>query len=752
MLTVLDIKKKSTLGEHEHIALNGLNINFRKQEFVAIVGPSGCGKTTALNIIGGLDRYDAGCLMINGEDTRGFKEAQWDAYRNNSIGFIFQNYNLITHISVLDNVEVGMTLSGLSAQERKKQAIEVLKRVGLKDHLHKRPNQLSGGQMQRVAIARALANNPDIILADEPTGALDSQTSEQIMQLIKEISKDKLVIMVTHDVDIANRYASRLIKLRDGVVIEDSNPIVKDQKETTRYQFKKTAMHYLQALKLSFNNLKTKKFRTLITAFAGSIGIIGIALILALSNGLNREISKMQTSTLADYPISITRNPMMVSRQRVNQHERFPNHRQIIAQNRDDTRQHINEITSEYLNYLKGMDSSWYSEISFQRAVNMNLLKRSDGNTVIVNNRQVRWNELPNNSEFFMNHYNILEGHYPRNKNELLLIVDIYNGLDLSILTALGFSLERNLTFDDLLGMELKLVLNDDFYQKGNENGLFNTNPNLNAMYESEDSITLTITGIARMKEGTQIRTYNPGIMYLPTLTDFVLEDAIESKIAIAQEESDINVLTGVLLTPRQKEDLLRHFGAVKLPAAINIYPTDFASKELIKSYLSEYNERVSEEDQIIYNDMAELVTNMMGEFINTISYVLIGFSSISLFVSSIMIGIITYVSVLERTKEIGILRSLGARKKDISRVFNAETIIIGFTAGILGVIIAWVLTHPINFLISRFVEGVDSIAILSFMNIIILILISMILTFISGMIPASMAAKKNPVEALRTD
>jgi putative ABC transport system permease protein len=761
MLQLINIKKTYHVGDFQQNALNGISVSFRKTEFVAVVGPSGSGKTTTLNIIGGLDRYDSGDIIINGKSTKDFKDADWDAYRNNSIGFVFQNYNLINHISVLDNVEMGMTLSGKSNKQRRSRAEEVLKRVGLVDHMHKLPNQLSGGQMQRVAIARALANGPDIIMLDEPTGALDTATSIQIMDLVKEIAGDKLVILVTHNIEIANRYADRIIHMQDGEIVSDSHPFQIETAETPHYQLKKTSMSYRQALALSFNNLKTKLSRALITAFAGSIGIIGIGLVLSLSNGLNTQIAAMETGTLSDFPLSISQTAyimrdnqgMMIPEQDTT--GEFPEGTAfVIKDDTVNTFMHTNLITQDFVDHIQAMDPALYNEIAYLRSVRMNLFTTAENGAITaVNTRNVDWSEIPANTDFILANYDLLAGTFPTAKEELLLVVDTYNNIDLSLLTAIGYSADvATLDFADLIGKQFKIVLNDDYYQFNPLTSLYLANPDSAALYALPTALTMTIVGVMRPDAEANARIMGSGIHYLPELTDFILADAVLSAVAVAQTSGSTSVLTGIELTEKEKTAMLRTLGADSTPTSFQIYPVDFDAKAAIKEYLDSYNSGKLEADQIIYNDLAETITSTVGTLLDTVTYVLIAFSAISLLVSSIMIGIITYVSVLERTKEIGILRSLGARKKDISRVFNAETVLIGFTAGMMGVIIAWLLTIPLNIIIGNLVDGIDHLASFSLLAMVSLVVVSVALTFISGLVPSGIAARKDPVEALRTE
>lgn len=761
MLQLKKIKKSYKTGEFIQHALKGIDLEFRKNEFVAILGPSGSGKTTLLNIIGGLDRYDSGDLIINGKSTKKFKQKDWDAYRNNSIGFIFQSYNLISHISVIENVEMGMTLSGMNAKKRHKKALELLKKVGLKDHAHKKPNQLSGGQMQRVAIARALANDPDIILADEPTGALDTKTSTQIMELITEIAKDKLVIMVTHNPELANVYANRIVEFRDGELIDDSNPLENDKEENT-YNIKKTAMNYLTALKLSFNNIKTKKGRTLITSFASSIGIIGIALILSLSNGFKLQIDKFEKDTLSQAPILISKQSMDIGQitnmTEKDELEEYPKEEVVHPQKTVETMLHTNTITKEYMEKIKNIDSNNIGGIAYQRATNLNLLTKIDNKVKQINSTTVL--PLPSTLEneeaqVMKDNFEVICGKLSQNKEDLVLLVDSKNRVSESILKEIGYK-EENINFKDIVGKEFKLILNNDYYKKIGE--LYTINTDLEKLYENNNAIILKISAIIRGKEGSDFaKLSGSGLMYNNSLTEYVIEKNKESEIVKTQKEKNYNILTTELFDLETKEGkdakemMLGYLGADTTPVMIQIYPKDFNSKDEILKVLDEYNEGKSDDDKIIYMDQAKLITTMSGSIMDAITIVLIAFSAISLVVSSIMIGIITYISVLERTKEIGILRALGARKKDITRVFNAETFIIGLTSGILGLIIAKLLTFPANSIIEKLTD-LPNVAKLNPKHAITLLIISILLTVIGGFIPAKVAAKKDPVEALRSE
>lgn len=769
MLELKKISKGYKTGDFTQIALKDVDLQFRKNEFVAILGPSGSGKTTLLNIIGGLDRYDKGDLIINNRSTKKFKDQEWDAYRNNCIGFIFQSYNLISHISILDNVEMGMTLSGVSAKKRKAKAKKALERVGLKKHIHKKPNQLSGGQMQRVAIARALANDPDIILADEPTGALDTKTSVQIMELIKEIAQDKLVIMVTHNPDLASNYATRIIEMRDGVVLNDSNAVKESEKEDKEYKIKRTSMGFLSALKLSLNNIKTKKGRTLLTSFASSIGIIGISLILSLSNGFDKQIDIFERNTLSSMPIIISEQAMNLDEETMNEMqnsvkesvEDYPDIDYVIPKKTiEDTYTHKNIITKEYVDYIENADSSFVSGVSYYRYTGLNLITKSnDTYKAIDPNLAVA--SIPkslgeNSKTVIEDKYDILVGREAFEKDEMVLIVDSKNQVTEDLLSALGFSnMDDNISFEDILNKEIKLVFNDTYYMKVGE--YFTINSDLEKLYNDKNSMSLKVVGIIRMKEEFPSYIQSSALAYTEKLLDYVIALNKDSKIVAAQEKANYNVLTGEAFDLKTedgieaKNQILSYLGKESIPYVIQVYPRDFNSKEELLKYLDAYNEGKSTEEQIVYTDQAEIISSLSGSIMDAITIVLVAFSAISLIVSSIMIGIIMYISVLERTKEIGILRSLGARKKDISRVFNAETFIIGISSGILGIVITRLLLIPTNVLLYNLTD-LKNVAVLNPIHAIILILISLILTLIGGAIPAKLASKKDPVIALRTE
>ena len=849
MLELKKITKKYLSGTNSVSALKGIDLKFRKTEFVSILGPSGCGKTTLLNIIGGLDQYTTGDLIINGKSTKNFKDKDWDTYRNHSIGFVFQNYNLIPHQTVLANVELALTLAGINKTERRKRAIKALKDVGLEDQIHKKPNQMSGGQMQRVAIARALVGNPDILLADEPTGALDTKTSVQIMELLKEISKTKLVIMVTHNPDLAEKYSTRIIKLLDGQVTDDSKPYDGIEEKNKQAKAGKTNMSFLTALSLSLNNLLTKKGRTILTAFAGSIGIIGIALILSLSSGMQNYINRVEEDTLSSYPITLQETTMDTGEllnAAMDSTTTYENH--------NDNKIHSMNITNDMLslmgsgaksNNLEAFKSyidknsnkfnEYANAIEYSYNLDLNIYKENEDGYTLVNPDQImdklgfgQMNEISNmfssgissynafsemldNRNLIEEQYDVLAGHLPENYNEVVLVVNKDNYISDYTLYSIGLLDSEELvanynalmndeeinnldeltyTYDELLDITFKVLLNTDYYTK--EGNLW-INKSSDEKYIANllnNALELKVVGIIKPNEETITTNNYGGVFYTKELTEYVINKINESEIAQAQlankniniftnsefrnEEFDINNLTHeeqaylaslsqselaeVLANYQENasatyESNLEKLGIVDLnkPSTINIYAKDFDSKEALANIITDYNNNTTEENQISYTDIIEVMMSGVSNIIDIISYVLMGFVSISLVVSSIMIGIITYISVLERTKEIGILRSIGASKKDISRVFNAETLIIGAAAGLLGIIVTIILNIPINIIIDN-LSGVSSIAKLPVMGGIILVIISIFLTVIAGLIPAKMASKKDPVEALRTE
>ena len=861
MLELKNIKKSYKTADFTQVALDNINLEFRKSEFVSILGPSGSGKTTLLNIIGGLDRYDSGDLIINGKSTKDFKDRDWDEYRNNSVGFIFQSYNLIGHINVLSNVEMSMTLSGVGSKEKRRRALEVLEKVGLKDHAYKKPNELSGGQMQRVAIARALVNNPDIILADEPTGALDSNTSIQIMELIKEISKDKLVIMVTHNPELAQKYSSRIIRLLDSKIIDDTmpyNPTKKEREDAKKDSKKsrKTSMSFLTALSLSINNLKTKKGRTILTAFAGSIGIIGIATIMSLSNGVQNYINRTQEETLSSYPLTIQENTIDASAMI----ELMMGQNDIDTSMQEENKVYSNDIMNEvmstmsskieknnlkrfkeYLDTNREKINDSLTAIEYNYDLNLNIYSQRDGKTVKSNpstvfekigmdfggsnsmmsqftSTDVFLKQL-DNEELVHSQYNLLAGNWPQNYNEVVLLVDKNNQVSDYTLYSLGLKDQDELeakynkilsgeeieadeqtsyTYDDILNLEFKVLPQTDYYEKEGNVWIDKSEDEDYINQKLEDADTLKVVGIIQIDDESIANTTSGVILYTKELEEHIIDKISNSEIVKEQLANDkVNVFTGLefneestskefdinslsdeqrtYLMSLSQEELAQVIAAysenanatyettldkmgyvnIEEPSTINIYPKDFEAKENIENFISEYNTMVenegNESDTINYTDTVGLIMSSVTSIVNIISYVLIAFVSISLVVSSIMIGIITYISVLERTKEIGILRSIGASKKDISRVFNAETLIIGFCAGVLGIACTYLLTFPANAILKE-VVNVSGLVQVPWGAALVLVCISMILTVISGLIPSKMASKKDPVIALRTE
>lgn len=793
MLEFKNIKKTYHVGGIETKALDDISVAFREKEFVAILGTSGSGKTTCLNIIGGLDHYDSGELIIKGKKTSDFQDQDWDAYRNNSIGFVFQNYNLITHLSIIANVELGMTLSGVSAEERRKRTLEVLEQVGLKDHLHKKPNQLSGGQMQRVAIARALANNPEILLCDEPTGALDTVTSIQIMDLIKEVAKDRLVIVVTHNPEIADKYADRIIRFKDGKIISDSHPH-QERLKPDSFILKKTSMTFLMALKLSFTNLRTKKGRTFLTALASSIGIIGIAVILSLSTGFQTQIDTFQSDALSEFPIIISQSSMQLNAENMASMQDIMKDKMTGTEEYADSDEvflydpaktsiaHKNNFTDEYMDYLNKIDPEISSSIGYTRIVGMNMLRNvnniikpvqltnimsSMGEGMSVSSMSNMANlqslsaiglssypkQLKDGDESYLSkNYELISGEYPQSATDLVLVIDAKNRIDFNTLKGLGFETENieNIKFKDILGSEFKIISNDDYYVK-TEMGSYLPGQDYDAMYDSDKSITVRIVGVIRQKQDVRIGILGSGIAYSDELTQIVIDNAVNSDIVKAQLISDKNIMTMEDMDKETKANFLSYLGGNATPFMAMVYPDNFEDKDAVLAYLDAYNNEKEIDEQIIYTDLAGTMTDLTGGIMDAITIILIAFAAISLVVSLIMIGIITYTSVLERTKEIGVLRALGARKKDITRVFNAETLILGVFSGILGIGIAWMLTIPINSIIYNLTE-LKGVANLQILHAFMLVAISTILTVLGGHIPAKIASRKDAVEALRSE
>ena len=804
MLQLKDIAKNYLSGDNEVKALKGINLEFRESEFVSILGQSGCGKTTLLNIIGGLDRYTSGDLIINGKSTKQFKDKDWDTYRNHSIGFVFQSYNLIPHQTVLANVELALTISGVGKEERRKRAIEALTKVGLGDQINKKPNQMSGGQMQRVAIARALVNNPDILLADEPTGALDSETSVQVMEILKEISKDRLIIMVTHNPELAEKYSSRIIKLLDGKVTDDSNPYTANKKELDKARIKKeksgkASMKFSTAIHLSLNNLMTKKGRTFLTSFAGSIGIIGIALILSLSHGMQAYINKVEEDTLSSYPItvqesSIDMTSMMESMMKKDddiQHDKdqiysraimgdmletlsskvqtnnLKEFKKFLESGESDIKDYINAIQYEYdldLNIYKQNEDGSVYQVNPSSVLDKigfgDMLKANQQSSSLMSSSSMMsgtdvWSELLDNQQLLESQYDVLAGHWPTKYNEVVLIADKNNEVSDYTLYSLGIkdvsdfgnAMEKlmnnekieinddknSYTYDELLNYSFKVLLNTDYYKKI-DNTWVNMINDQEFMKEAvQNAEEIKIVGIIR-PNGNTVASSDAGLIgYTKDLKEYVINKTNESEV-------DKTIVKTIDLDN---------------PSSINIYPKDFDSKDKIANIITDYNNKQTEdgkeENVINYTDLVGIMMKSVSTIINVISYVLIAFVGISLVVSSIMIGIITYISVLERTKEIGILRSIGASKKDVSRVFNAETLLVGLVAGLIGIGVTLLLNIPINMVIKNLV-GISGIAQLPWAGGIILVVISVCLTMIAGLIPAKYAAKRDPVEALRTE
>jgi len=796
MLKLENIKKTYSTGGEAVIALRGVSLEFRANEFAAILGPSGCGKTTMLNIIGGLDQYDSGDLVIGDTSTKNFKDVDWDAYRNRSIGFVFQNYNLISHQTILQNVELAMTLSGVSQAERKTRATKVLQEVGLGDRLEHKPNQLSGGQMQRVAIARALVNNPEIILADEPTGALDSKTSIQIMELLQEVAKTRLVIMVTHNPELAKQYATRTVNLLDGELQSDSNPLTQDEKaaspkNTFVKKFKKTSMSMMTAMTLSFKNLLTKKGRTVTMAIAGSIGIIGIGLVLALIGGINNYMRSLEEDTADSFPVLIVSSvpgemvgggggaaallggaggdtalfPML------------PDGTIIHRFLEEDEDLHYNLMTPEFLAYMNNVHNvlpGAVTAVSIGYELNFNVLSNA-GNNVIRFSTQTysdlpahalgmadtHWQQMHDNHDFILTHFDLLAGSMPESKNELLLVVDQQNRLEDDFFISLGIPHDgRTFDFNDFVGQTmLRVIYNDYYFQYAN--GVFSpASPAIyNNLFENAGGVDLTIVGVLRSNADPDVPgmggmfIFSEGLIHTTELTHHILEQAATSAIVQAQVGSNINVFTGnPFIDDDERDEVFENIGASPDPVNMSIFTADFETKRQVINYINAWNTGRPTEEHIVAMDVAEaMVLSVMGGMFEVLPPILIGFAAISLVVSTIMIGIITYVSVMERTKEIGILRSVGARKKDISRVFIAETMVIGFASGTLGVALAFALSIPLETLF-RSLSGISGMVFFNPLYGVFLIAGSMALTMVAGFFPSRTAAKKDPVEALRTE
>ena len=772
MLQLKDIVKKYSTGGTEVEVLKNVNIAFRESEFVSILGASGSGKTTLLNIIGGLDKYSSGDMLLMGRSTKEFTDRDWDSYRNGTIGFVFQSYNLIGHLSVLENVKLALSISGESNKENDVKAKKALEDVGLGDHLHKKPNQLSGGQMQRVAIARALVTDPKIILADEPTGALDSKTSVQIMELIKEISKEKLVIMVTHNPDLARKYSDRIVSVKDGEIIEDTKPYI-EQEGNNGYELKKTAMTFSSAIKSSFKNLLTKKFRSLMTVVASSIGIISIGLVLAISSGMDKYIQTMQNENLSSMPITISSNQINFGIGEDNNTSDSSEENLVPKSRRDVHKNLYSEDALDngetFIKYIQENAKDYYSAIDFAKGYQIKALtKNTKGDIIDVktdgkdNSRgNTIFSVLPEDKSLIMNQFEIVKSldqsfEYPKG-NEVVLFTAKNNEIDKNVLKALGYSENDKVKYEDILGKEFSIVDNNNYYTKV-ENRFVPATVD-EKMYNAGTKVK--IVAIAKAKDSFTAPQFTLG--YTKELQDSLLSKEASSEIVKEQEkDKSKNILTNTKMDNEAATEVLSGLGANTEPSSILIYPKTFNDRDKIANTISEYNKKIAEkygagtEDynkySITYSDMAKQMTSIMSQMINTITLILTAFAGISLIVSSIMIGILTYVSVVERTKEIGILRAIGARKKDITRIFIAEAGLIGFVSGAVGVIVSSGLALPISKTIAKALKIDNFSAGLDIKSAVGLILLSVILTLIASIIPSRMAAKKDPVEALRTE
>ncbi len=883
MLQLRNVVKNYHTGDEVVQALKGVSVNFRRNEFVSILGQSGCGKTTLLNIVGGLDQYTSGDLVINGKSTKDFKSRDWDSYRNNSVGFVFQSYNLIPHQSVLSNVELALTLSGVSKAERRKRAKEVLEKVGLGSQIHKKPNQMSGGQMQRVAIARALINDPDILLADEPTGALDTETSVQIMDLLKEIAKDKLVIMVTHNPELAQQYSTRIVKLLDGNVIDDTNPFSDEdeaKEDDGSYTPRKTSMSLFTAFSLSLNNLMTKKGRTFLTAFAGSIGIIGIALILSLSSGFQKYINDVQEETLATYPIQITKKAMDYSEllsKMVGNNEEDSSHNHkgenkvysgdimgdMLVSMVSDVKENDLETFKNYIEDDANGFTKYTSDITYTYDTPLYVFNENSANGGIAqvnpsttmtdmgfggmadaqestadfmsafsygNTSMDMWTQMLDNQDILKQQYDVLAGHWPENKNEVVLVVDKNNEISDFTLYTLGIRDSSELSdmvstilgggevpeidkmefsYDDLLNLKFKVVLPGNLYKKNSDGTYTDMSTDADFLKTAvANGLEVKVSAVIRASDSAYATTIQPGyIGYTSELANYIVEENEKTDVLKAQLDSpDTDIFTGMPFSDGKEltaddvdmdsvmqqlmasgqvtedmqaqmasmskdqlfemlkgygffqestatyEDNMTKLGYSELakPASINLYCAEFADKDEITKLIDKYNADYPD-SEITYTDYIGIMLSSVTKIINAITYVLIAFVAISLIVSSIMIGIITYISVLERTKEIGILRSIGASKKDISRVFNAETFIIGLFSGLIGIGVTVLLNIPISKVIEGFIN-VSGVSALPWKGGVALVVISVILTLIGGLIPSRLAAKKDPVIALRSE
>ena len=773
MLELKNIVKKYNTGGSEVEVLKSVNIHFRENEFVSILGASGSGKTTLLNIIGGLDKYTSGDMALMGRSTKEFKDRDWDSYRNGTIGFVFQSYNLISHLSVIENVKLALSISGHSNAENDEKAKKVLEDVGLAEHLYKKPNQLSGGQMQRVAIARALVTDPKIILADEPTGALDSKTSVQIMELIKEISKTKLVIMVTHNPELAKEYSDRIVRVKDGEIQEDTNPYVAKEVTDDGFVLKKTAMVFSSAIKSSFKNLLTKKFRTLMTVVASSIGIISIGLVLAISSGMDKYIQTMQNENLSSMPIMISANQVNFGLSVDDDNsEKDSNGSELVPKSRRDVHRNLYSVDSlgngeTFINYIQNNAKNYYSAIDFAEGYKLQALtKNTKGEVVAVKQEQTSFNDsifgvLPEDKNLIMNQYEVVKSskdnfEYPSD-NEVVLFTAKNNEIDKATIKALGFDENAKVKYEDVIGKEFSVVENNNYYRKIADR--FVPRDVDAKMYDSGTKVKV----VAILKAKDSFTRPQMTIGYTRALQKAMIEKEEKSDIVVAQQKDKTrNIITNQKMDSDTAEQILATLGAKTAPSTINIYPKSFNDRDKIAEVINDFNKKVADKYgpdssdyhkySITYADLAKQMTTIMSQMINTISLILSAFAGISLIVSSIMIGILTYVSVVERTKEIGILRAIGARKKDITRIFIAEAGLIGFISGAVGVGVTMLLSVPISGSIAKALKVEAFTASLNAQSSIGLILLSLILTLVASIIPSRIAAKKDPVEALRTE
>lgn len=772
MVELKNISKYYKMGSQQIKALNNISITFREREFVCVYGPSGCGKTTLLNIIGGLDRMSKGDLLIKGNQTSEFKSVDWDAYRNKSIGFVFQNYYLLPHLSVYDNIEIALKLAGVSKKDRKRKVLSAVKKVGLLPQLNNHPNQLSGGQMQRVAIARAIVNNPDIVLADEPTGALDSDTAKKIMVLLKEIAEDRLVIVVSHNTELVYKYADRTVELLDGQIVADTSPAEKGKKRGY-YKRTKTSMSWFTTVKIGLQNMLRTKLRTMLTVIAGCIGIVGVGLVLAISNGVNIYIDDVQKSALANYPIYVRSNAKSKEKDadEVNKWQKFPEDNIINIRKGEYKQDYYNTIDNNFLQYIEDLDKSLYNVINYNTKTAMNILAQTDAGYRMVSNSI--FHELVED-DFVMGQYDVLAGSLPQEANQIALLIDEYNAMDAVMFYYLGFDYEskESFSFNDILGSQFKLLSNDDYYKKVDGKYQSHSYIQYPELYVNA-YLTLEITAIMRVKANADTKLYQTGILYTTDLTDTVTANALSSQIVVEQMEHGLNknVFTGLPYEEKetmnttespeyQYKKTLISLGAAAETTTIYIYTSSFEDRIRIASYVDQFNDDDLEVN-ITYSDMIQSVTTEFASMVKVFSSVLIIFSSVSLIVSAILIGIITYISVMERIREIGLLRSIGARKIDIARLFITETAIIGFLSGFIGVIGAFLFVNPVNDFVVRMIRdytisfhGISHVIVAKFELNYILILIfgSMILTVIAGIIPAIVAARQLPIKALRAE